>query len=88
MIGLVSSPQPFQMKHTLIAGAYEPDAKHGVSIILQTFDFLNLTVAIDGERMARLDQITHFRQTLDMKRAAFTTILIGTRRLSATPSAR
>ena len=35
MIGLLSAPEPFRLPQTLIAGAYEPEAKRGVRMIMR-----------------------------------------------------
>ncbi len=73
MIGIVSAPVPFRTAQTLINGAYETLWPGYVSCIVSSFNFMDLSFAIDGERIERLDQVRHFRQTLDMRRAAFVT---------------
>ncbi len=73
VLGILSMPVPFRTKKTLIAGAYEPDQARGVEVIVEPFALLNLDLTVDGDRVERLDQVSDFRQSMDMKRAAFTT---------------
>jgi protein-glucosylgalactosylhydroxylysine glucosidase len=73
MIGITSSSSPFRAQKTLIYGAYEKVEADGVSCIVDTFNFVDLAFSIDGERIERLGQVSHFRQTLEMKGAVFTT---------------
>nr|WP_214449297.1 glycoside hydrolase family 65 protein [Flavihumibacter rivuli] len=71
MIGIVSSPEPFKVKDVVLAGAYDQYGRGRVSNFLRSFNLLNMTLDIDGRRMdAR--SATNFRQSLDMRKAAFT----------------
>src|SRR5690349_8245255 len=72
MIGIVSSPQPFQVKDVVLAGAYDLYGRGRVSNFLRSFNLLNMYLEVDGKRMdAR--SISNFKQQLDMQHAAFTT---------------
>lgn len=72
MIGIVSVPAPFRSGQILLNGAYEPRERGGVDSLIQTLNFLELNVAIDGSQLRRIDQVSRFHQTLDMKRAVLT----------------
>jgi len=72
MIGILSAPVPFTSAQMLLNGAYEPRERGGVDSLVQTLNFLGLHVAIDGSELRRIDQVSAFHQTLDMKRAVFT----------------
>src|ERR1700749_740924 len=73
MIGLVSSPEPFKAKDVVLNGAFDLYGRGRVSNILKTFNFVNLYLDIDGRRIESFRQVSHLRQTLDMKRACLTT---------------
>ncbi|WP_409966265.1 Kojibiose phosphorylase [Mycovorax composti] len=72
MIGIVSSAVPFKVKEVVLAGAYDRYGRGRVSNFLRSFNLLNSYLEIDGKRIEAKD-ISGFTQTLDMKRAAFTT---------------
>ena len=72
MIGIVSSPNPLQVKDVVLNGAFDTYGRGRVSNILKVFSFANMNLDIDGRRLGRAD-ITNFAQTLDMKGAALTT---------------
>src|SRR6201987_3690208 len=72
MIGIVSSPQPFQVKDVVLAGAYDLYGRGRVSNFLKSFNLLNMYLEVDGKRLdAR--SVSNFQQELDMQHAAFTT---------------
>src|SRR5579871_5572821 len=73
MVGLVSSTDPFKAKDVVLNGAFDLYGRGRVSNILKTFNFVNLYLDIDGRRIDNFKQVTHLRQTLDMKRACLTT---------------
>jgi trehalose/maltose hydrolase-like predicted phosphorylase len=70
MIGIVSSPEPFKVKDVVLAGAYDTYGRGRVSNFLRSFNLLNMTLDIDGRRVSGAN-INGFRQSLDMRRAAF-----------------
>jgi len=73
MIGLVSSAEPFKAKDVVLNGAFDLYGRGRVSNILKTFNFVNLYLDIDGRRIDNLNQVSHARQTLDMRHASLTT---------------
>lgn len=73
VMGIVSSPQPFQVKDIVLNGAFDLYGRGRVSNILKTFNFVNMHLDVDGVRIERFNQIQNFTQTLNMKEAAFTT---------------
>ena len=73
MVGLVSSTDPFRAKDVVLNGAFDLYGRGRVSNILKTFNFINLYLDIDGRRIDNFKQVTHLRQTLDMRRACLTT---------------
>lgn len=72
IIGIVSSPAPFQVKNVVLAGAYDQYGRGRVSNFLNSFNLLNMYLEVDGRRLGAQDA-SNFRQELDMRRAAFTT---------------
>jgi trehalose/maltose hydrolase-like predicted phosphorylase len=73
MIGLVSSPEPFKAKDVVLNGAFDLYGRGRVSNILKTFNFVNMYLDIDGQRIGNFSQLTHPQQILDMKHACLTT---------------
>ncbi len=73
MIGIVTSPNPFEISQILLNGAYEPVSAGEVDCLMRTLNFLNLHVSIDGQKIDQSSQIIGLHQTLDMKRAVFIT---------------
>lgn len=72
MIGIVSSPQPFQVKNVVLAGAYDLYGRGRVSNFLNSFNLLDMYLEINGTRISG-SNISNFQQRLDMKNACFTT---------------
>ena len=72
MIGIVSSPQPFQVKDVVLAGAYDLYGRGGVSNFLKSFNLLNMRFNVDGTDISSKN-ISSMKQTLNMQRASFTT---------------
>src|ERR1700760_1104661 len=72
MIGIVSSPEPFKVKNVVLAGAYDLYGRGRVSNFLNSFNLLNMYLEINGRRVTA-NNISNFKQELDMQHAAFTT---------------
>src|SRR5450755_4502011 len=72
MIGIVSSPQPFQVKDVVLAGAYDLYGRGRVSNFLKSFNLLNMHFNVDGADISS-ENISSLKQTLNMQRASFTT---------------
>ncbi len=72
MIGVVSSPEPLQVKDIVLNGVYDTYNRGRVSNILKGFSFANMYLDVDGQRI-NAQNITNFTQTLDMKRAVLVT---------------
>jgi protein-glucosylgalactosylhydroxylysine glucosidase len=72
MIGIVSSPVPFQVKDVVLAGAYDLYGRGRVSNFLKSFNLLNMRFSVDGTDISSKN-ISSMKQTLDMQRASFTT---------------
>ena len=70
MIGIVSSPEPFKVKDVVLAGAYDLYGRGRVSNFLRSFNLLNMTLDIDGERIGARN-VSNIKQILDMHRAGF-----------------
>lgn len=70
-IGLVSSCEPLKINETVIAGLYDFYGKGRVESTIKSFNLLNLKLIIGGEKVSR-DNISNFRQSLDMRNGAFT----------------
>ncbi|PRY41926.1 trehalose/maltose hydrolase-like predicted phosphorylase [Spirosoma oryzae] len=73
MVGLVSSPEPMKVKDVVLNGAFDTYGRGRVSNILKVFNFANMNLDVDGTRVGPKD-ISNYRQTLDMQKAALTTI--------------
>ncbi|MBF9236227.1 glycoside hydrolase family 65 protein [Hymenobacter sp. BT683] len=72
MIGIVSSPEPFQVKSVVLAGAFDQYGRGRVSNFLNSFNLLNMYLEVDGRRLSGQD-VRNFRQELDLRHAAMTT---------------
>ncbi len=72
MVGIVSSPNPLQVKDVVLNGAFDTYGRGRVSNIMKVFSFANMNLDVDGRRLGRRD-IKNYAQTLDMKNAALTT---------------
>lgn len=73
MIGIVSSPDPLKVKDVVLNGAFDLYGRGRVSNILKTFNFVNMYLDIDGQRIENFKQVQNVQQTLDMKHANLTT---------------
>ena len=73
MIGIVSSPDPFKVKDVVLNGAFDLYGRGRVSNILKTFNFVNMYLDVDGQRIESFKQVQNVQQTLDMKHANLTT---------------
>ncbi|HEX8506356.1 MAG TPA: glycoside hydrolase family 65 protein, partial [Hymenobacter sp.] len=72
MLGIVSSPEPFQVKSVVLAGAYDQYGRGRVSNFLNSFNLLSMYLEVDGRRLSG-QHATNFRQELDMRHASLTT---------------
>lgn len=71
MIGIVSSPQPLMAKEVVLNDAYDSYGRGRVSNIMKVFDFVNMYLDVDGERI-NANNISNMKQELNMKKAMFT----------------
>src|ERR1700743_1660087 len=62
MVGLVSSPDPFRAKDVVLNGAFDLYGRGRVSNILKTFNFVNLYLDIDDNRIDHFAQTSHLGQ--------------------------
>jgi trehalose/maltose hydrolase-like predicted phosphorylase len=72
MIGLVSSPDPMRVKDVVLNGAYDNYQRGRVSNILKGFNFVNMNLDVDGQRISR-SSIANYQQVLDMRNAELNT---------------
>lgn len=72
MIGLVSSSEPMKVRDVVLNGAYDTYGRGRVDNILKGFNFMNMTLDVDGRRLDA-KSITGLTQTLDMRRALLIT---------------
>ncbi len=68
MVGLVSSSEPMKVKEVVLNGAYDTYGRGRVDNILKGFNFINLTLDVDGRRLDA-KAVANFTQRLDMRRA-------------------
>lgn len=71
MIGLVSAPEPLKIKQVVLAGLYDQYGRGRVSNFIPTFNLLNLRLSLNG-RIITAQNITNFKQELNMQNGAFT----------------
>lgn len=71
-IGMLTSSKPLEIQHIVLNNVYDVDPELKVSQILHGMNFGNLDMYIDGEKIIA-ENISNWQQTMDMKRAAFTT---------------
>ncbi len=71
-IGILPEDKPFQTKSIILNNVYDKESPLGVSKILLGMNFANLDMEIDGELVTE-ENISDFKQELNMKTAAFTT---------------
>lgn len=71
-IGILPADKPFEVKSIILNNVYDKESNLGVSKILLGMNFGNLEISIDGERITEAN-ISNWKQTLNMKDAAFTT---------------
>ena len=67
MIGVVSSPEPMKVSQTILAGVYDQYGRGRTSNFLSGFNLLDLNLTIDGVPV-NLDNISNYKQKLDMKK--------------------
>jgi trehalose/maltose hydrolase-like predicted phosphorylase len=70
MIGVISSPEPFKVKNVVLAGTYDLYGRGRVSNFINSFNLLNMRLAIDG-RDIDSKSVKNFKQELDMHTACF-----------------
>ena len=70
-IGILPDDKPFRTKSIILNNVYDKESPQGVSKILLGINFAQLGLEIDGERIDE-NNISDWRQTLDMKAARFT----------------
>lgn len=71
-IGILTSDKPLEVQHVVLNNVYDVDPSQKVSQVLHGMNFGNLDMYIDGEKITT-ENITNWKQTMDMKDAAFTT---------------
>ncbi len=71
-LGILPTDKPFQTKSIILNNVYEKESERGVSRIVSGMNFTNLDLKIDGVLITD-NNIKDWQQTLNMKKAAFTT---------------
>ncbi len=72
MVGIVSSAHPLKVNDVILNGVYDYYQRGRVSNILKVFNHVNMNLDIDGQRID-INNISHYQQTLDMKKATLKT---------------
>lgn len=70
MLGVISSPYPFQVKEIVMAGAYDLYGRGRVNNMIRSFSFLNMYLEVNRHRIGA-GNASNMKQELDMKRASF-----------------
>jgi len=71
-VGILPSSEPFKISSVILNNVYEQESELGVSKIVAGLNFMNLRMLVDGEEI-NADNISNWKQVLDMKTASFTT---------------
>ena len=71
VIGLVSSPEPFSIKETVLSGVYDKFGRGRVNNFLPNICPIELEVHLDGSKVSK-NNSTDYVQTLDMLNGEFT----------------
>ncbi len=71
-IGILTSKKPLEVQHIVLNNVYDMDPVSKVSRVLHGMNYGNLDIYIDNEKITE-ENISNWRQTLNMKEAAFTT---------------
>lgn len=71
-IGILPSEEVFKTERIILNNVYDKESPLGVSKILAGINFQDITIKIDGELITD-DNISDWKQTLNMKEASFTT---------------
>jgi protein-glucosylgalactosylhydroxylysine glucosidase len=87
MIGMVSSAEPLQVKDIVLNGAFDTYGRGRVANILKVFDFTNIELAIDGNRLGRTN-IADYVQSLDMQKASLISAFSHASKVSVTYTLR
>lgn len=72
MVGIVTSPRPLEIQDVILNGAYDYYQRGRVSNILKVFNHMNMFLEVDEVRLNDKN-IKDFTQSLNMKKAIFTT---------------
>lgn len=70
MVGIISAPQPLQVKEVVLAGVYDQYARGRVSNFLPSYNLLNMKLSIDGTGIT-IANIKNYTQKLDMQNGEF-----------------
>ncbi|MFO8146532.1 MAG: glycosyl hydrolase family 95 catalytic domain-containing protein [Bacteroidota bacterium] len=71
-IGILPEDKPFEVRSIILNNVYDKESQLGVSKILLGMNFGNLEMEIDEEKITE-SNVSNWKQTLNMKEAAFTT---------------
>ncbi len=70
MIGLLSSPNPFEVKNIVLAGTFDTHGRGMVSNFLKSFNLLNMFMEVDKHRIG-VGNVTNMKQELNLQKAFF-----------------
>lgn len=70
IIGVTSAPEPFKVKSTVLAGAYDSYGRGRVSNFINSINLLNLSFSVNGQNVSEKN-IQRFNQELNMKKGSF-----------------
>ena len=69
-IGIVSSAEPLKVKEVILAGVYDQFGRGRTSNFLPSFNLLDMKISIGWEDI-NIDNISNYKQELDMKKGIF-----------------
>lgn len=70
VIGIISSPEPLEVKEVVLAGVYDTYKRGRVSNFIPNYNLLNMKLSLNGETIGSYN-INNFRQELNMQTGAF-----------------
>ena len=70
MVGLISSPEPFRMNETVLAGVYDYFGRGRVLNFLPNICPINLEVKLGGTKLNK-NNVSDYTQTIDMRNGEF-----------------
>lgn len=79
-IGILPWREPFSVKHVILNHVFDADRERGVSRVLKGINPFLLSMELDGNVIG-MDQVTRWKQTIDMKQALHKSEFVADRKM-------